>query len=1042
MPYKFDPENPFATEKAQPEMVINTDKSRGLKIEHFFSTPGVHPFEQLEWEKRSAKITDDSGKAIFEQDNIEVPTSWSQLATKVVASKYFYGDIETGQRENSVKQLVHRVCKAIADRGRKDGYFATDEDAEVFYNELAWLCVNQHGAFNSPVWFNVGLLDVYGVAGGKHNFHWNPQEQTAVACENSYEYPQSSACFIQSVKDSMQDIMRLATSEAMLFKHGSGTGTDLSTLRSSKEKLSGGGKPSGPLSFMRVYDQIAAVIKSGGKTRRAAKMQSLKVGHPDIKEFITCKTEEEKKAWALIEAGYDNDHNNEAYSSVMFQNSNLSVRVTDEFMQAVEKEDIWTTYSVTTGEKMDEHSARELMDLIAEGTRICGDPGLQYHSTINRWHTCPNSGPINASNPCSEYMFVDDSACNLASLNLLKFRNEDASFDIDSFKKAIRMFIIAQEILVDNGSYPDEAVAVNSHLYRPLGLGYANLGSLMMSLAFPYDSDQARAIGGAISAVMTGTAYTASAEIAGMKEPFEQFAGNRDAMLKVINMHRKHAYDIPETHCPDYLRNAAKDAWDQAFDTGSKVGFRNAQATVLAPTGTIGFLMDCDTTGIEPDIALVKYKLLAGGGMFKLVNKTVPMALERLGYSADEVKSICDYIDENETIEGAKEFNPDHLPVFDCAFKPRNGKRCINYLAHLKMMASVQPFISGAISKTINMPQESTTENIAAAYMEGWKLGLKAVAIYRDGSKKLQPVSTKKHKDTKAKAPAEASTPARPFRRRLPDTRHSITHKFSVQSHEGYLTVGLYEDGQPGELFITMAKEGSTVGGLMDVIGTCTSMALQYGVPLITLVDKFRHARFEPSGMTSNRDIPFAKSLIDYIFCWLGCQFMPGYADKNIPNRSIGATPPDNKNTTTAREVVEKTKDLAKKIAEAKTETKIKAKTTAPKKPIISASASKPLRQPSSDPKIISAPLGVPSKGAALMKESADPAGRISALVASAITETSGPLQSEAKTLEQFNAQFTHFTGDAPACDVCGSITVRNGTCYKCFNCGNSMGCS
>jgi len=1024
MSYKFDPENPFTTEKSKPEMVINTHKSRGLKIEHFFSTPGVHPFDQLEWEIRSAKITDDSGQAIFEQDNIEVPASWSQLATKVVASKYFYGDIETGQREHSVKQLVHRVCKAIADRGRKDGYFATDEDAEVFYSELAWLCVNQYGAFNSPVWFNVGLLDVYGVAGGKHNFRWDPKEQTAVPCQNSYEYPQSSACFIQSVQDSMQDIMRLATSEAMLFKHGSGTGTDLSTLRSSKEKLSGGGKPSGPLSFMRVYDQIAAVIKSGGKTRRAAKMQSLKVGHPDIKEFITCKTEEEKKAWALIEAGYDNDHNNEAYSSVMFQNSNLSVRVTDEFMQAVEKEDTWTTYSVTTGEKMDEHCARELMDLIAEGTRICGDPGLQYHSTINRWHTCPNSGPINASNPCSEYMFVDDSACNLASLNLLKFRNEDASFDIDSFKKAIRIFIIAQEILVDNGSYPDKAVAVNSHLYRPLGLGYANLGSLMMSLAFPYDSDQARAIGGAISAVMTGSAYAASAEIAAMKEPFEQFNNNRDAMLKVINMHRKHAYDIPETHCPDYLRNAAKDAWDQAFDTGSKVGFRNAQATVLAPTGTIGFLMDCDTTGIEPDIALVKYKLLAGGGMLKLVNKTVPMALERLGYSADEVKSICDHIDKNDTIEGAKEFNPDHLPVFDCAFKPRNGKRCINYLAHLQMMAAVQPFISGAISKTINMPKESTTESIAAAYMEGWKLGLKAVAIYRDGSKKLQPVSTKKHKDTRAKAPAEASAPARPFRRRLPDTRHSITHKFSVQGHEGYLTVGLYEDGQPGELFITMAKEGSTVGGLMDVIGTCTSMALQYGVPLITLVDKFRHARFEPSGMTSNRDIPFAKSLIDYIFCWLGCQFIPGYADKNTPNRAAAAVPPDNKNTTTAREVVEKTKDLAKKIAEAKTDTKIKAQAFALKKPALS--APRTAKQPSSDPKIIST----------------EHVGRISALVGSVITESSGPLQTEMKTLEQFNAQFTHFTGDAPACDVCGSITVRNGTCYKCFNCGNSMGCS
>ncbi len=1024
MSYKFDPVNPFTTKPSQPETAVNPAESRGLKIEHFFSAPGVHPFEQIEWQNRSAKITDDSGQIIFEQDNIEVPASWTQLATKVVASKYFFGDIETGQRENSVKQLVHRVCKAIADRGRKDGYFAADEDAEVFYNELTWLCVNQYGAFNSPVWFNVGLLDVYGVAGGKHNFHWDPQRREAVACENSYEYPQASACFIQSVKDSMQDIMRLATSEAMLFKHGSGTGTDLSTLRSSKEKLSGGGKPSGPLSFMRVYDQIAAVIKSGGKTRRAAKMQSLKVDHPDIKEFITCKTEEEKKAWALIEAGYDGDHNNEAYNSVMFQNSNLSVRITDEFMQAVEKDDTWATYAVTTGDKIGEHSARELMELIAEGTRICGDPGLQYHSTINRWHTCPNSGPINASNPCSEYMFIDDSACNLASLNLLKFQKEDGSFDIESFKRAIRIFIIAQEIWVDNGSYPDKAIAVNSHLFRPLGLGFANLGSLMMSLALPYDSDQARAIAAAISAVMTGTAYAASAEMAELKEPFERFSENRDAMLKVINMHRQHAYDIPESHCPDYLRNAAKDAWDQAFDDGSKVGFRNAQATVLAPTGTIGFMMDCDTTGIEPDIALVKYKLLAGGGMFKLVNRTVPMALERLGYSADEVKSICDHIDEKETIEGAKALNPDHLPVFDCAFKPRNGKRSINYLAHLKMMAAVQPFISGAISKTINMPNESTTEDIAVAYIEGWKLGLKAVAIYRDGSKKLQPVSTQKHKDAKAKAAAEASPPARPFRRRLPDTRHSITHKFSVSAHEGYLTVGLYEDGQPGELFITMAKEGSTVGGLMDVIGTCTSMALQYGVPLITLVDKFRHARFEPSGMTSNRDIPFAKSLIDYIFCWLGCQFIPGYADKNTPNRTSASGPADNKNTTTAREVVEKTKDLAKKIAEVKAGTKIKVEAVPHEKPALSTSMR--TKQPSLTP------IKIPT----------DPANRIGALVSSAIADTSGSLQSEAKLLEQFNAQFSHFTGDAPACDICGSITVRNGMCYKCFNCGNSMGCS
>jgi len=1055
MSYKFEPENPFKSQKSQPETAVENDQSsglrlglsppaklgrpdeRGLKIEHSFSTPGVHPFEQLEWEMRSARIMNDSGQAIFEQDGIEVPISWSHLATKVVASKYFYGDIGSGKREHSVKQLIHRVCKTIADRGERDGYFATGKDAETFYNELTWLCVNQYGAFNSPVWFNVGLFDVYGIAGSKHNYHWDPQLQTAVTCENSYECPQASACFIQSVKDSMGDIMRLATSEAMLFKHGSGTGTDLSTLRSSREKLSGGGKPSGPLSFMRVYDQIAAVIKSGGKTRRAAKMQSLKVAHPDIKEFITCKTEEEKKAWALIEAGYDGDHNNEAYNSVMFQNSNLSVRVTDEFMQAVQKDAKWATYAVTTGEKMQEHSARGLMELITEGTRICGDPGIQYDSTINRWHTCPNSGPINASNPCSEYMFIDNSACNLASLNLMKFCRDDGSFDIEAFKKAIRLFIIAQEILVDNGSYPDKSVAINSHLFRPLGLGYANLGSLIMSQAFAYDSDQARALASAVSAIMTGSAYTASAEIAQLMGPFEQFSKNRDAMLKVVNMHRQHAYDIPESHCPDYLRNAAKDAWDQALDAGSKVGFRNAQATVLAPTGTIGFMMDCDTTGIEPDIALVKYKLLAGGGMLKLVNKTVPMALERLGYGIDGIKSIGDYIDKNETIEGAEELNPDHLPIFDCAFKPRNGKRYIHYMAHLKMMAAVQPFISGAISKTINMPKESTAEEISTAYMEGWKLGLKAVAIYRDGSKKLQPVSTKKHKKTKTEA-AEASAPARPFRHRLPDTRQSITHKFSVAGHKGYLTVGLYEDGQPGELFITMAKEGSTIGGLMDAIGTCTSMALQYGVPLITLVDKFRHARFEPSGMTSNRDIPFAKSLIDYIFCWLGCQFIPGYAEKNTPNRTTTTS----KNLTTAKQLVEKTKDLAQKIAEAKAGSKVKAKdedqNTSESKQVT--------RQPSAGSANRLAGLASRIKtlvGASVTDSSlsADLSG-----VAQAKSEASAKadeqLLSEMEALEQFNAQFAHFSDDAPACDVCGAITVRNGTCYKCYNCGNSMGCS
>jgi ribonucleoside-diphosphate reductase alpha chain len=1017
MTAEFNPQNPFKSTTVKKEAAVTAGQSRGLRIEQFFSTPGTHPFDELLWEKRSAKISSDTGEAIFEQKDIEVPAAWSQLATKVVASKYFYGDVDTGRRESSVKQLVHRVCRTIADRGKKDGYFNTDNDGEDFYQELVWLCVNQYGAFNSPVWFNVGLYDVYGVEGSMHNFRWDPKNEKAVPCRSSYEYPQASACFIQSVADSMTDIMRLAASEAMLFKHGSGTGTDLSTLRSSKEKLSGGGKPSGPLSFMRVYDQIAAVIKSGGKTRRAAKMQSLKVTHPDIREFITCKTEEEKKARVLIDAGYTGEYNSEAYSSVMFQNSNLSVRVTDEFMHAVQKDAKWDTCAVTTGQKLGEHSAGELMELIAEGTRFCGDPGVQYDTTINRWHTCPNSGPINASNPCSEYMFIDDSACNLASLNLMKFRKDDGRFDIAAFRKAIRLFIIAQEILVDNGSYPEASITINSHRFRPLGLGYANLGSLAMSLALPYDSDQARALASAISAILTATAYAASAELAQMKGPFEEFERNKEPMLKVINMHREHACNISESHCPDYLRNAAKDAWDEAFDLGSKVGFRNAQATVLAPTGTIGFMMDCDTTGIEPDIALVKYKLLAGGGMLKLVNKTVPMALERLGYSVDDIKEITDYIDENETIEGAPKLHVEHEPIFDCAFKPRNGNRSIHYMAHIKMMSAVQPFISGAISKTINMPKDTTAEQVAEAYMQGWKLGLKAVAIYRDGSKLLQPVQTNKHKEMAATATEAAA--ARPYRKRLPDTRKSITHKFSVAGHEGYLTVGLYEDGQPGELFITMAKEGSTVGGLMDVIGTCTSMALQYGVPLITLVDKFRHARFEPAGMTSNRDIPFAKSLIDYIFCWMGCQFIPGYAEQNTPNRNV-VPAPDSKTTVTAKQLVEKTKDLAQKIVEAKSKTTAKTKTS----PV--------LRMPVRE-------IAPPGKG-----RLAQAADRIKELVGAVVgdSDSETDTEGEMKLMQQFNSQFEHFQDDAPACDICGAITVRNGTCYKCYNCGNSMGCS
>jgi ribonucleoside-diphosphate reductase alpha chain len=1027
MAYRFDPENPFESEHSKSTPPDNNDSvSDGLKVHHHFSKEGVHPFEEIQWETRGAKISSETGEAIFNQDNIEIPAAWSQLATKVVSSKYFYGDVETGQREHSAKQLIHRVCRTIADRGLKDGYFADQSTADVYYSELSWLCVNQYGAFNSPVWFNVGLYDIYGVRGSRHNYHWDSQTQNAEPCESSYEYPQASACFIQSVKDSMDDIMRLATSEAMLFKHGSGTGTDLSTLRSSKEKLSGGGKPSGPLSFMRVYDQIAAVIKSGGKTRRAAKMQSLRIDHPDIKDFITCKTEEEKKAHTLIEAGYTAEHNNEAYNSVMFQNANLSIRVVDEFMEAVEKDEKWITRSVTTGEDVDSYSAKELMNLIAEGAHICGDPGMQYHSTINRWHTCPNSGSINASNPCSEYMFIDDSACNLASLNLMKFRKEDGSFDVESFCKAIRLFIIAQDILVDNGSYPDAEIAVNSHLYRPLGLGYANLGTYLISQALPYDSDQARSFAGAISAILTGTAYTVSAEMAALKGPFEAFKKNNSDMLKVINMHRKHAHDLPDAHCPDTLLDAAKDAWDQALDMGTKFGFRNSQTTVLAPTGTIGFMMDCDTTGIEPDIALVKYKLLAGGGMLKLVNRTVSMALEKLGYSIEDIKHICDYIDEHETIEGAEQLADEHLAIFDCAFKPRQGKRCIQYNAHLHMMAAVQPFISGAISKTINMPNECTADEIAGAYMEGWRLGLKAVAIYRDGSKLLQPVSTKKHKQKNAKTDASAK-PNKPFRRRLPETRQSVTHKFSVAGHEGYLTVGLYEDGQPGEMFVTMAKEGSTVGGLMDVIGTCTSMSLQYGVPLITLVDKFRHARFEPAGMTANRDIPFAKSIIDYIFCWLGCQFIPGYADKNLPNRVSAPSPRPNRNTTTAKELVEKTKGLAQKIAEAKSGTGHDKE------------GSTSRRGDATRPIVDTPPASPKTRPVNRIRETAK---RVVAYSASAVTTGGTEQKTSGAVMQQFNKQFQHLQDDAPACDICGSITVRNGTCYKCFNCGNSMGCS
>ncbi|MCK4601567.1 MAG: vitamin B12-dependent ribonucleotide reductase, partial [Phycisphaerae bacterium] len=893
----------------------------------------------------------------------------------------------------------------------------SDADADAFYDELSWLCLNQYGAFNSPVWFNVGLFHVKGVEGSEGNFHWDKQSKSPARTHQGYKYPQCSACFIQSVDDTMEDIMRLATAEAMLFKYGSGTGTDLSTLRSSQERLAGGGSPSGPLSFMRVYDQIAGVVKSGGKTRRAAKMQSLQCAHPDIKEFIECKMVEEKKAWALIEQGYDGSFNGEAYSSVMFQNANLSVRVTDEFVQAALDDDEWQTYAVTTGEPMAKYKARELLHLIAEGTHVCGDPGLQYHSTVNRWNTCPKSGEIYASNPCSEYMFLNDSACNLASLNLIKFRMPDDSFDVEAFRAAVRIFIIAQEILVDHASYPSEKICRNSHDFRPLGLGYANLGALIMSLGLPYDSDVGRATAAAITAIMTGAAYATSAELASRLDPFAEYRRNRQPMLNVARMHRSAVDEIATDCCPSGLLAAAAGAWDEAIAAGQVHGYRNAQTTVLAPTGTIGFMMDCDTTGIEPDIALVKYKQLAGGGTFKMVNRTVPLALEKLGYSEKETNEIVEYIDENDMIEGAPSLKEDHLPVFDCAFKPAKGQRCIYYMGHIRMMGAAQPFLSGAISKTINMPNEVTADEIAEVYIEGWKLGLKAVAIYRDGSKRVQPLSTSRKEERRE--PAEPISPEQleaakrtPHRHRLPVTRPSVAHKFDVAGHEGYLHVGLYEDNHPGELFITMAKEGSTVGGMMDAFATAISLCLQYGVPLEALVRKFSHQRFEPSGMTSNRDIPFAKSIIDYIFRWLGQRFLDEARKTNVSSQ--GKAPKPEATRTAAPEAV---KDDA---------------------------ASESGRAEQASGKEVKRSLGAVSAGAYVPTAPASEKGGNgdSAEPATAVkTDTLTRALSNPR-VDRLDRQFSHYQEDAPPCDVCGSITVRNGNCYKCYTCGSSLGCS
>ena len=1027
-----------------------------LKVDATFCPTDVDDlFSTVDWEVRSSQIKGENGELIFEQTNCEVPSFWSQLATNVICSKYFYGEVGTPEREYSVRQLVHRVARTIADWGLEDGYFASAADGERFYRELAWLCLHQHGAFNSPVWFNVGLYHQYGVTGSKCNWRWDEQARDVVQPENPYEFPQGSACFIQRVEDNMEDIMELARSEAMLFKFGSGTGTDLSTLRSHREKLAGGGKPSGPLSFMRVYDQVAAVVKSGGKTRRAAKMQSIKVWHPDVMEFIECKWKEEQKARVLIEkGGYEANFNGEAYSSIMFQNANLSVRVTDDFMQAVERNEDWTTHWVTNAEQPGPtYPAREVVNRMAECAWHCGDPGVQYDTTINNWHTCPNSGRINASNPCSEYMFLDDTACNLSSINLMKFRKSDGVFDADRFKAACRIFFIAQEILVDHASYPTEDIARNSHLFRPLGLGYSNLGSLLMSEGTSYDSDAGRGVCGAVTALLHGAANLTSSELAEAVGPFDEYEKNRDPMLRVMQMHRN-AVDEINSECPSYLVDAARRTWDDVLAAGRVHGFRNAQATVLAPTGTISFMMDCDTTGIEPDIALVKYKQLAGGGMLKIVNQTVPLALKTIGYDEPTIGSILAYINEHDTIEGSPDVKPEHLGVFDCAFSPRNGERSIRWQAHILMMAAAQPFLSGAISKTVNMPRETTPEDIAKAYVDGWKLGLKALAIYRDGSKESQPLSTSSEGQ---KAAAAAAIAAKPRRERLPDTRQSITHKFNVAGHEGYITVGLFpskpgELGRPGELFITMAKEGSTIGGLMDAFGTAVSMSLQYGVPLEDYVRKFSHMRFEPQGYTKNPDIRIAKSLIDYIFRWLGNTFLPGFKEA-----SLGMSPgkDDENGERTERAGSSPTPTIGNGGQE--TGDGGQGSTIKPRPPIAEGGTvpkTKPATEKSQGETATLAPptssIKHPaSNGHANGHANGTANGHGNGSVSKGNAEFNFQLLSRAGVLVKDGGpttarseQFADFQSDAPACDNCGAITVRNGNCYLCHNCGSSMGCS
>jgi ribonucleoside-diphosphate reductase alpha chain len=1097
----------------------------GLSFARRFSRAGQSPYDEVQWETRTASITDASGKSIFEQKDVEVPVDWSMTATNIVASKYLHGQIGTPARETGVRQLVARVAETVRDWGLAGGYFASAQDAAIFHDELVSMLVSQKVAFNSPVWFNVGC-DRLEPNSDAQNWHWDPHTCAVRFSVTGYRNPQCSACFINAVDDSLDAILTLAKTEGMLFKWGSGTGTNLSSIRGSMELLSGGGTASGPLSFMRGFDAFAGVIKSGGKTRRAAKMVILNVDHPDIVDFIECKSKEEAKAYSLIRAGYDGSGpDSEAYSSIFFQNANNSVRVNDEFMRAYERDGEFTTLAVKDQQPVKTYKARDIMQKIAEATWLCGDPGMQFDTTINRWHTSKNTGRINASNPCSEYMFLDNSACNLASFNLLKFVNSAGTFDIAAYRHGVSVMITAMDILVDNSGYPTETIAKNSHDYRPLGLGYANLGALLMASGLPYDSDAGRDFAACLTSIMCGQSYLQSSIIAATCPPLASattltaqvdrqggacpgFYVNREPFLDVIRMHRAEVNKIGKSKSSsepftaphlDALIEASRECWDMALIYGERYGYRNSQVTVLAPTGTIGFMMDCDTTGIEPDLALVKYKKLVGGGMIKIVNNTVPSALFKLGYKDEEVNAIVSYIDATGTIEGAPGIKAEHLSVFDCSFKPSKGTRSIQYMGHIKMMAATQPFLSGAISKTVNLPNEASVHDIAEAYAESWRQGLKSVAIYRDGSKGVQPlntsqdarkneptaldaagarvlaalssgaeaaeadvktleakitdkleVSTKqiiaaaaafqatldalassevKMAEVKAAAakvaavapvPLAANMPAnqdlnappKAVRHRLPEERASVTHKFSIAGHEGYITVGLYPTGQPGEIFIKMAKEGSTVSGLMDAFATSISLALQHGVPLKVLCEKFAHTRFEPSGWTGNEQIGYAKSLMDYIFRWLQLRFLSG--TQLTLFAGLGTQPQE---------------------------------LPAPQS-----------LMPDTDMSMEPGSVVPGVSGAALTKLVEDIARRLNQVNASAVgpvpeirvtesplssTGTSIPAPTDRGLYHAADAMREMYDmGDAPSCGTCGAIMVRNGSCYRCMSCGSTSGCS